>query len=177
MLRLCRESSRSYSGRPVVQPHRQRWERGPAMAAVELQESAEAVVPRATSRGTPRRVSPTREGLNLAGRTRPLLAWSRSVEADWLSYRTAVSVAEKECCLVRKDCQEPPYADPHVRWCGSRGQQCPLRPDVLRRGPDVPENVASKFSSGPIAITNSLSKPIGSAGPSALDRRSLSAWT
>ena len=73
--------------------------------------------------------SPTREGLNLAGRTRPSMVLSRSVEADWLSFRAATIVAEKECCLVRKDCQEPPYADPHVRWCGSWGEQSPRRPD------------------------------------------------
>lgn len=64
----------------------------------------------------------------LGRQTRPSLAWSRSVEADWLGYRTAVSVAEKECCSVRKDCQEPPYADPHVRWCGRRGEQSPRDP-------------------------------------------------
>ena len=26
---------------------------------------------------------------------------------------------EKECCSIRRDFQEPPYADPHVRWGGS----------------------------------------------------------
>jgi len=26
----------------------------------------------------------------------------------------------KSAASFRKDCQEPPYADPHVRWCGSR---------------------------------------------------------
>ena len=42
----------------------------------------------------------TREGLNLAGRTRPRLVLSRSDEADWLSYRAATNVAEKECCVI-----------------------------------------------------------------------------
>ena len=50
MVRLCSESSRSYSGRPAVAARRQRRERRPAMAAERVQESAEAVVPRATSR-------------------------------------------------------------------------------------------------------------------------------
>ena len=65
----------------------------------------------------------------LGRQTRPSMVLSRSDEADRPSYRTAIIVAEKECCFVRQDCQEPPYADPHVRWCGSRGQQCPRRPD------------------------------------------------
>ena len=55
----------------------------------------------------------------------------RSVEADRLSYRAAIKVAEKEClcCSIRKDCQEPPDADPQVRWCGSREGQPSRRPD------------------------------------------------
>ena len=28
--------------------------------------------------------------------------------------------AEKECCSILRDCQEPPDAEPHVRWCGGR---------------------------------------------------------
>ena len=38
-------------------------------------------------------------------------------------------MAEKECCSIRKDCQEPPCADPHVRWCGSREGKPSRRPD------------------------------------------------
>ena len=41
----------------------------------------------------------------------------------------AITVAEKQCCPVSKDCQEPPYADPHVRWCGSREWQPSRQPD------------------------------------------------
>ena len=36
---------------------------------------------------------------------------------------------ERVAASIRKDCQEPPYADPHVRWCGSWGEQSPRRPD------------------------------------------------
>ena len=54
---------------------------------------------------------------------------SRSDEADRLSYWTAIIVAEKECCFVRQDCQEPPDADPHVRWCGSWEGQPSRLPD------------------------------------------------
>ena len=34
----------------------------------------------------------------LGRQTRPLVVLSRSDEADWLSYRAAITVAEKECC-------------------------------------------------------------------------------
>ena len=34
----------------------------------------------------------------LGRQTRPLVVLSRSDEADWLSYRAAISMAEKECC-------------------------------------------------------------------------------
>jgi hypothetical protein len=98
MVRLCSKSSRPYSGRPAARAHRQRWGRWPGMAAVREQESAEAVVPRATSRQTPDGLT-TREGLNLAGRTRPSVVLSRSDEADRLSIRAAITVAEKEWLL------------------------------------------------------------------------------
>jgi hypothetical protein len=84
MVRLCSESSRSYSGRPVARARRQRWGRWPEMVVVREQESAEAVVPRATSRERPDGLT-TREGLNLAGRTRPSVVLTRSDEADRLS--------------------------------------------------------------------------------------------
>ena len=68
------------------------------MAPERWQESAEAVVPRATSRVTPEGLT-TREGLNLAGRTRPSVVLSRSDEADRLSIWAANTVAEKEWLL------------------------------------------------------------------------------
>src|ERR1035441_4304289 len=103
MVRLCSKSSRSYSGRPAIAPRRKRRARGSAMASERVEELAEAVVPRATSRqgrkrggsrhsnghravagvsrgrstesNEPETKKPegltTREGLNLAGRTRP----------------------------------------------------------------------------------------------------------
>jgi hypothetical protein len=45
--------------------------------------------------------------------------------------RAAVIVAETECCTILRDCQEPPDADPHVRWCGGRGGNPPGYP-ILR---------------------------------------------
>ena len=62
------------------------------------QESAEAVVPRVTSREHPDGLT-TREGLNLAGRTRPSVVLTRSDEADRLSIWAAIIVAEKEWLL------------------------------------------------------------------------------
>ena len=65
------------------------------MVAVREQESAEAVVPRATSRETPRRTHP------LGRQAEHDHRWScpRSDEADRLSIRAATSVAEKEWLL------------------------------------------------------------------------------
>jgi hypothetical protein len=69
----------------------------------------------------------TQEGLNLAGSSD--LGWTAvGDEAERLSPLRA-SGAEKECCSIRKDCQEPPDADPHVRWGGSREEQPSGRPD------------------------------------------------
>src|SRR5439155_20758908 len=35
------------------------------------------------------------------------------------SYGQRSSWQRKSAASFREDCQEPPYADPHVRWCGS----------------------------------------------------------
>jgi hypothetical protein len=93
------------------------------------QESAEAVVPGATSRKTTPDGLTTREGLNLAGRHDHRWSCSGSVEADRLSYWQRPSWQRKSAASFRKDCQEPPYADPHVRWCGRREGQPSRRPD------------------------------------------------
>src|SRR5271166_4640309 len=98
MVRLCSESTRSYSGRPAIAPRRKRRERGSAMAPERLQESAEAVVPRATSRVTPEGLT-TREGLNLAGRTRPSVVLFPGRRSRLAEPRAAITVAEKEWLL------------------------------------------------------------------------------
>src|ERR1051325_2747027 len=100
-----------------------RWERWSAMTIARPQESAEAVVPRATSRRYKPEGLTTREGLNLAGRHDHRWSCSGSAEADWLSYRPRPPWQRKSAALFRKDCQEPPDADPHVRWCGRRERQ------------------------------------------------------
>jgi hypothetical protein len=69
----------------------------------------------------------------LAGRTRPSMVLSRGDEADWLSTGQRSSWQRKSDCSIRQDCQEPPYADPHVRWCGSREGQNPPG-DPIGRG-------------------------------------------
>jgi hypothetical protein len=71
----------------------------------------------------------TREGLNLAGSHDHRWSCPGSAEADWLSYRQRSSWQRKSAASFRKDCQEPPDADPHVRWCGRREGQPSRRPD------------------------------------------------
>jgi hypothetical protein len=71
----------------------------------------------------------TREGLNLAGRHDHRWSCSRCDEADWPSTGQRSSWQRKSGCSIRQDCQEPPDADPHVRWCGRRGEKSPRRPD------------------------------------------------
>ncbi len=121
MVRLCSKRSRPYSGRPAIAACRQRRS---VMPAERLQESAEAVVPRVTSREHPEGLT-TREGLNLAGRTRPSVVLSRSDEADWLSCRAAIIVAEKECCFY-------PQGLPGT---AGRGPACPV---VWEAGGEIP---------------------------------------
>ena len=67
----------------------------------------------------------------LGRQTRPSMVWTGSDEADWLSLRQRPSWQRKSAARSVKDCQEPPYADPHVRWCGSREGQPSRRPDLL----------------------------------------------
>ena len=81
------------------------------------QELAEAVVPRVTSREIPDGLT-TREGLNLAGRTRPSVVLSWSDEADRLSIQAAITVAEKEWLLR-------PQGLPGTAVRGPACQACP----------------------------------------------------
>ena len=61
--------------------------------------------------------------------SRPSEVLTRRNEAGWPSGGQRSSRQRKSGCFVRKDCQEPPDADPHVRWCGSREGQPSRRPD------------------------------------------------
>src|ERR1017187_2282414 len=76
----------------------------------------------------------TREGLNLAGRHDHRWSCSRCDEADWPSTGQRSSWQRKNGCSIRQDCQEPPDADPHVRWCGRREGKPSRRPDWAVRG-------------------------------------------
>ena len=104
------------------------------MAAVGLQESGEAIVPRATSRANPEGLT-TREGLNLAGRTRPSVVLSRGDEADWLSPGQRSLWQRKSGCSIRQDCQEPRWLS-GTRMSGGVGgggrnpPADPIRPPV-----------------------------------------------
>src|SRR6266446_8677265 len=124
------------------------------MTLVREQESAEAIVPGATSRKTKPDGLTTREGLNLAGRHDHRGSCSGSDEADWPSYRQRPSWQRKSAASFRKDCQEPPYADPHVRWCGRREGKLSRRPDYALPRPGsaletLPFLIAYRFSAPP----------------------------
>jgi len=71
----------------------------------------------------------TREGLNLAGRHDHRWSCPGAMRPNRLSYGQRSSWQRKSAASFRKDCQEPPYADPHVRWCGSREGKLSRRPD------------------------------------------------
>ena len=85
----------------------------------------------------------TREGLNLAGST--TIVGRRLALMPNGGAGPRASVAEKECCSILRDCQEPPDADPHVRWCGGREVNppgypiglvlCPHRVITIHRNP------------------------------------------
>src|SRR5262249_38677907 len=117
MVRLRGKSSRPYSGRSVLRALRQRRARRPKRIVVRAQKSAEAIVPGVTSRGKPRMDSQPWKGR--LGRQHDHSWTQAGVEAERGS-RARASVAEKECCSILRDCQEPPDADPHVRWRGGR---------------------------------------------------------
>ena len=72
----------------------------------------------------------TREGLNLAGRHDHRWSCPGAMRPNRPSCGQRSSWQRKSAASFRKDCQEPPYADPHVRWCGSWGEQSPRRPDL-----------------------------------------------
>src|SRR6266481_1108905 len=65
----------------------------------------------------------------LGRQTRPSVVLSRSDEAESAELRAAIIVAEKECCVIPQGLPGPPYADPHVRWCGRREGKLSRRPD------------------------------------------------
>src|SRR5678815_551939 len=98
------------------------------MALRREQESAEAVVPRATSRKTRPDGLTTREGLNLASRHDHWWSCPGAMTPNRLRYGQRSSWQRKSAAAFRKDCQEPPYADPHVRWCGRREGNSPAAP-------------------------------------------------
>jgi hypothetical protein len=69
----------------------------------------------------------TREGLNLADST--TRCWTETGdEAGGPSLGSASAGQRRECCFILRDCQEPPDADPHVRWCGGREVNPPAYP-------------------------------------------------
>jgi hypothetical protein len=126
MARLRRESSRSYSGRPVLSSTA-----ATPGTAIREDRRGSTGVSRGHSTGshepgnTPDGLT-TREGLNWADRT--TIAGRRRAMKPTGGAKPRASVAEKECGRVLRDCQEPPDADPHVRWCGGREVNPPAYP-------------------------------------------------
>ena len=67
----------------------------------------------------------TREGLNLAGRHDHCWSCPGAMKPTGGATGQRPAWQRKSAASFREDCQEPPYADPHVRWCGSREGQNP----------------------------------------------------
>src|SRR6266404_2360735 len=173
MVRLCSKSSRPYSGRPATRA-RQQWRgRRSAMAVVREQESAEAIVPGVTSRKTAPDGLTTREGLNLAGRHDHRWSCPGAMRPNRLSCGQRSSWQRKSAASFRKDCQEPPYADPHVRWCGSREGK-PSGPPVWAFL-SIALSLASCLVTFPILVSTTGVCPSASAadGLAPLSRRSF----
>ena len=133
MVRLCSESSRPYSGRPVARARRQRRGRRPAMAPVREQESAEAVVPRATSRVT-RRASQLGKGRTSQSRF-DCQRLAGDDEAEWPSHRAAALAARAWSLFRRPIGTNPLTRKPATglvagegQWRGSRGRWDDHRP-------------------------------------------------
>jgi hypothetical protein len=104
-------------------------------AAIREGRCGSAEVSRSHSTGshepghTPEGLTP-REGLNLADST--TRCWTEpGDEAERPSRGSASAGQRRECCYILRDCQEPPDADPHVRWCGGRGGN-PLGYPIVR---------------------------------------------
>src|ERR1017187_6820238 len=71
----------------------------------------------------------TREGLNLAGRHDHRWSCSRCDEADCPRAGPQPAWQRKSPGSNPQDRRQPPYADPHARWCGRGGHKSPGRPD------------------------------------------------
>ena len=70
------------------------------MILLREQESAEAIVPGATSRKLDTGRTHNSGRAELGGQTRPSMVLSRSDEAESAELRAAIIVAEKECCVI-----------------------------------------------------------------------------
>src|SRR5438034_3868296 len=130
MVRLCSKSSRSLL-REACAPGSSATKGG----AVREDRRASTGVSRGHSTGryepvtTPDGLT-TREGLNLAGRHDHRWSCPGAMRPNRPSYGQRSSWQRKSAASFRKDCQEPPYADPHVRWCWRREGKLSRRPDL-----------------------------------------------
>ena len=135
---LLRETCRPSPSATVGAVARNGCRAGAGVSRGRSTESNEPVIPDGLT---------TREGLNLAGRTRPSMVLSRSDEADWLSIWAASIVAEKEWLLrplrtARNRRTRTrmygglggggsnPFADP-IRWQPHQPQDQAILPDNI----------------------------------------------
>jgi hypothetical protein len=120
---LLRETCRPAPPATAGAPARKGWRAGTGVSRGRSTESNEPgkVPGRSHHSG---RAEPGRQ-------SRPSEVLTRRNEAGWPSGGQRSSRQRKSGCFVRKDCQEPPDADPHVRWCGSWEGQPSRRPDWM----------------------------------------------
>jgi len=85
----------------------------------------------------------------LGRQTRPSVVLSRSVEADRLSYRAAITVAEKECCVIPQGLSGTAVRGPACTVVWEPGGET-LRATRLGNGPCLqsPEHPAKNISEG-----------------------------
>src|SRR5882724_1551538 len=102
----------------------------------------------------------TREGLNLAGRHDHRWSCPGAMRPNRRSCGQRSSWQRKSAASFRKDCQEPPYADPHVRWCGSR-EGNPHASSPMRSGmaASIRDRGSGRPSSGGDAIDTTTTAP------------------
>jgi len=136
MVRLCRESSRPYSGRPVARACRQRQDWPSAMAVRREQESAEAVVPRATSRKRRDRTdSQLGKGRTWQAEHDHRWSCSRCVEADWPSTGQRSSWQRKSAALSARTARNRRMRTRRYGGVGAGGRNPPG--DPIKPGDDV----------------------------------------
>jgi len=126
---------------PVVQPEftfllRETCNRGPSVTAgARVSNGPRAVAGVSRGRSTESNEPGNTGGPHNSGRAelgrqlRPSVVLTRSVDADRLSYRAAITVAEKECCVIPQGLPGTAGRGPACPVVWELGEQSPRRPD------------------------------------------------